>query len=524
MKYDTGATPEHASHNRFCLHSSKKGNPAGATICNVAASWPPAGNATHVDSSVIGSAMVHLLRSPSTAKTAKGTFRRDVNQFISSSWWDEKSINANEDVTLVLTLQITSSHMREESLVQNLLAMADSNIFLWSGQPSVLLIHIDSTEANQGGEMNELAKTLQFIKEKFETDQKEPASDQTLHLKNSLVAIVDSKKPAVSRKALMNMAIHAAPTRWIVSGLDLERGLVLSQEASYFAARGAKVYADLPGHVFVIPQFASKRDDTRRNSDSEANPVPEGRVLYSGVGNDLLPTIRTKQSMTSNIAEYDCSRCSNAVIDDGAGAGAGEELTDDGSESRRLLEESSSKRSVEEQIEDLWWDLSVADVYGTAGGFRSSLDLIAKIHDRIEVSLMSLLDRIEDHLEYLRYFDKSPILLIDRLGPLKEMMTLDLVSEVEEFGGSRCFNLLRLAQLATVGYKVTVLPGAFAASYPKTRAALCTDSITKQTRYCDCDITSESTIREILIDEVKRPGKIAVLLNELDSRINSVIR
>jgi len=523
IKSDTGATPEHPSYNRFCLRSSKKGNPTGATICNVAASWPPAGNATHIASSVEGSAMVHLLRYPSTSKTTKGTFRRGTNQFISSSWWDEKSINANEDVTLVLTLQITSLHMKEESLVQSLLAMADSNIFLWSGQPSVLLIHVDSTEADEGEKMSELAKALQLIKDKFETDQKETASNQTFHLKNSLVAVVDSKKPVVSRKALMNMAMHAAPTRWIVSGLELERGLVLSKEASYFAIREAKIYADLPGHVFVIPQFASKRDDTRQNSGSEVNPVPEGRVLYTGVGNDLLPTIRTKQSMTSNVAAYDCFQCSDAGVDDGAGTGAGEELTDDRSESRRLMGESSSKRSVEEQIEDLWWDLSVADVYGTPGGFRSSLDLIAKIHDRIEVSLISLLDRSDDHLEYLRYSDKSPILLIDRLGPHKEMMTLDLVPEVDEFGGRNCFNLLRLAQLATVGYKVTVLPGAFAASYPKTRAALCTESIMKQKQYCDCDFPSESTIREILIDEVKRLGKIAVLLNELDSRVKSVI-
>jgi len=29
-----------------------------------------------------------------------------------------------------------------------------------------------------------------------------------------------------------------------------------------------------------------------------------------------------------------------------------------------------------------------------------------------------------------------------------------------------CFNVLRLAQLAALGYKISVLPGAFAASYP----------------------------------------------------------
>ena len=177
-------------------------------------------------------------------------------------------------------------------------------------------------------------------------------------------------------------------------------------------------------------------------------------------------------------------------------------------------------------MEDLWWDLSVADVYGTPGGFngeaKTSLGAMAKIHDRIEVSLVSLLDRKGEHLEYLRYFDKSPILMIDRLGPKKEMMTLDLAPEVEDFGGRSCFHLLRLAQLAALGYKVSVLPGAFAASYPNIRAALCTESIQKSiSSQCDCELDSESTIKEILIDEVKRPAKVAVLMKELDSTLLS---
>ena len=138
----------------------------------------------------------------------------------------------------------------------------------------------------------------------------------------------------------------------------------------------------------------------------------------------------------------------------------------------------------------------------------------------IEVSIESLLDRTDEHVEYLRYFDKSPILLIDRLGPKKEMMTLDLAPEVEDFGGGKCFHLLRLAQLAALGYKVSVLPGAFAASYPKTREALCTDSFQKSSplQQCDCELDSEATIKEILIDEVKKSAKVAVLMKEIDSQ------
>ena len=41
----------------------------------------------------------------------------------------------------------------------------------------------------------------------------------------------------------------------------------------------------------------------------------------------------------------------------------------------------------------------------------------------IEVSLESLLDRTDEHVEYLRYLDQSPIL------SKKEMMTLDLAPQ-----------------------------------------------------------------------------------------------
>lgn len=537
ITFDTGATSSQPSNNRFCLKSSPKGNPKGAVVCEVAAAWPTLDTTTHASSSLEDSASVSILRSPSET-TSKSNVRGKKKESTATSWWDDHLIDVNNDVTLALTLQITASHMKEKSVVQSLLALTDSNIFMWGGrQPSVLLIHVDSSVMDP----ELLVTTIEIIKDTFAHSSKSTSS--TTHLQNSLIAVVESNEGAVSRKALMNMASNAAPTRWIVSGLELERGLVLSQEASVYAMREAKVYAELPGHVFVLPQFASKRDDTRiKSANDERAQFPEGRLMFSSIGADLLPTIKGKQSMTSNLSEYDCVTCeAGDELGGGAdehGVGGGEQLTDDGGEvddeiddgadqkNRRRLEDFSSL-TVEEQIEDLWWDLSIADVYGTPGGFNgqagASLDAIAKIHDRIEVSLISLLDRSERHLDYLRHFDKSPILMIDRLGPSKEVMTLDSVPEVEEFGGRTCFNLLRLSQLATLGYKVGVLPGAFAASYPKTRAAVCTDSIVKASRHasCDCDLDSESAIKEILMDEVKRVAKVTVLLREENSRIEA---
>lgn len=513
MNADTGSTPTSPSNNKFCLYSSPKGYPKAATVCKVTASWPQPG----IDYTSTSS--VTILRSPAVESVKSQTKVRGYKNRIhlskkSTSWWDERLIDANNDVTLTLTLQVTSAHMKEKTLVQSLLRIADSNIFIWgSNQPCILLIQVDSSNEE---EIDQFTQTIQLIKDTFALSPNDiPSSSSVPHLKNTLVAIIDTYEPSVSRKGLLNMAMFAAPTRWIVSGLELERGLILSKEASVYASREAKVHADIPGHLWVIPQFASTKEDSSTRTNANANY----RSIYSSVGAELLPTIRGKQTMVSNLSEYDCIKCADVAIEDD---GTDDGVDDAAKPNRRRLMDGSSKKNVENLLEDLWWDLSIADVYGTPGGFngdaRASLGAMAKIHDNIEVSLVSLLDRTDEHVEYLRHFDKSPILLIDRLGPKKEMMTLDLAPEVEDFGGGKCFHLLRLAQLATLGYKVSVLPGAFAASYPNTREALCTESFQKSSplQQCDCELDSEGTIKEILIDEAKKSAKLAVLMNEID--------
>jgi len=536
MVSDTGSTSSRQSSNKFCLKSSLKGYPKGATVCNVSASWmgARASDSSSQSTLVEGLAAVNIIRSPATTSKLRGKKKGDATI---PSWWDEKLFDAVNGVTLSLTLQITSADMKDESVVKNLLSLADSNIYTWgTHQPSLLLIYLDASA--EDGEL--LARTRELVNETFGTMDSE--TPQTAHLKGSLVTIVESEEPSVSRKALMNMAAHAAPTRWIVTGLELERGLVLSKETALYATREALVHTNMPGHAFVIPQFASTRDDTRANAKKEENVFLTERHLFSSVGADLLPMIREKQTMSSNLEDFDCMKCSGKKPvalkekdDDEPGVGGGETFGDDEVEEtspdeeeegedqqrRRLTELSSFEKSAEQQLEDLWWNLSVVQVYGTAGGFNSkvktSLSTVSKAEDHIEVALLSLLDRSNDHEQYLRHFDKSPILMIDRNGPRKGMMTLDLAAEVEEFRGKRCYNLLRLAQLAALGYNINVLQGVFAASYPKTRTAVCKK---EKTQRCDCELESEATIKQLLIDEVKRPGKIAVLMNEFESKVN----
>ena len=516
MSADTGSTASRATGNKFCLYSIPKGHPKGATICEVAASWPRIDVSSDGDGISLprDSASVTILRSPNGSSTSSKISavrgKKQADSKPTAAWWDGKLVDANRDVTLALTLQITQAHMKETTLVRNLLAMADSNIYMWGArQPSVLLIHVDHSHDNDDA----YAQTIEMIKEIFAPIEVSSAP----HLRNSLIAIVDSfRHPTVSRKALINMPTHAAPTRWIISGLEIERGLLLSSEASIYATREARVYADMPGHVFVIPQFASTTDDIIDDGEAKKR-LPTDRSIYSGVGATLLPSLRGKQTIVSDLSKYDCVKCISGDSEDG----------DDNAvepDARRLTDvhSSASGKNVEELIEDLWWDLSVADIYGTPGGFsgqaKTSLVAMAEIHDSIEVALVSLLDPKGEQLEYLQNFDKSPILMIDRLGPMKEMMTLDLSPEVEDFRGRQCFHLLRLAQLAALSYKVSVLPGAFALSYPKTRDALCTKSIQQSDPVqCGCELESKVTIKEILLDETKRPAKVAVLMNEHDS-------
>lgn len=487
-------------------------------------------------SAVKGAASVNVIRSPAATSKLRG---KKGDSSAIPSWWDDHLFDATNGVTLSLTLQITSEDMKDELVVKSLLSLADSNIYIWgTHQPSVLLIHLDASMDDDAP----FARTRNLIQETFGASENK--TPNAAHLQGSLVAIVVSEEPSVSRKALMNMAAHAAPTRWIVTGLEVERGLVLSKEASLHATREALVHTNMPGHVFVIPQFASTRDDTRGNSRKDEDVFLTERHLVSSVGADLLPMIREKQTMKSNLEEFDCVKCTgaNEIIeendDEQPGVGGGEALGEEeeeeeeaspdeentqtnGEEHRRLTELSSFEKPVDMQLEDLWWDLSVGQVYGTAGGFngkvQTSLNTVSKSEDHIEVALISLLDRTNEHEEYLRHFHKSPILMIDRNGPVKGLMTLDLAPEVEEFRGKKCFNLLRLSQLAVLGYNINVIPGAFAASYPQTRSALCRK---EKTQRCDCELESEATIKQLLIDEVKRPAKIAVLMNELDSKVN----
>ena len=137
--------------------------------------------------------------------------------------------------------------------------------------------------------------------------------------------------------------------------------------------------------------------------------------------------------------------------------------------------------------------------------------------DDIQLSLMGLLT--EKNHYTLFAMDVSPILLTDNRGPSSGMLTSEIAREVEEFGGKQCYNGLRLAQLATLGYNIDVAAGAFALSTPTTRNSAfagVTSEGSLGTSRCDgCfmffDEKHEDILEDIARDERKRPAKAAVL-------------
>jgi len=93
------------------------------TYDKVTASWPQPG-IDYTSTLLDDSASVTILRSPAVESVRSQAKVRGYRNKIhyskkSTSWWDERLIDANNDVTLTLTLQITSAHMKDKTLVQS---------------------------------------------------------------------------------------------------------------------------------------------------------------------------------------------------------------------------------------------------------------------------------------------------------------------------------------------------------------------------------------------------------------------
>ena len=396
----------------------------------------------------------------------------------------------SQDVTLVITLQINHDAVQRQAKLEGLLDIAIENIKIWGQQqPSILLMHV-------AGATKEAA---QFIYDKFEDIiQSSKMSDAANHpFSACLVAIMLSQNTnTISRKALLNMASAATPTRFVVSGLELERGFLLSKETPLFAKRIAIIHSEHSGHVFIIPQFASIHDI-------------ENKKFVIGLEEFL--KLKPKLNL-SRLAEVDCVRCRNRESDDFFNA-----------DSLGIEAEISIVKSINEIWEKLT-RINLVDKNGNATEKKEIHDFLKKL-ETLVIDLINLSQPMND--KNLRNFDMNPLLMVDNIGPLNGILTQTVASEVEEFGGSRCFNFLRLVQLAVLGYNIQLLPGAFSMSFPRSRSLVNGGECKVEVELdgtgisrCDGCFMSENfdLIQSIIMEERNRTAASSILWNEFISK------
>lgn len=372
--------------------------------------------------------------------------------------WNQ--INATEDITLALTLQISPHHHDPDGL----LTLAEENIKIWGNQPCVLLIHAKES-------------VLPLIKKKFPKAQ------------FCFIGVIflsstdgDEVEEVISRKALLNMAFDASPTRFVVQGLDIERGLILSRESHFFARRAVSIYGEKRGMVFTIPQFAAVQW--------------EGNLRFGAE-----EMVKRKFKLAAN-ATHDCDLC------------------------RRNKIEHESVMTIHHTIEEIWYINTERELSGDQESKADSndydaFDITFQKNRSLKKSLLQL--GLPENEQLLREFGVSPLIMLDKFGPRSGMVTSDLVSEVEEFGGRACFNALKLVQLVLLGYDVNVLTGTFAMSVPSTRDAACS---IKEERHQDilglssCDgchmFAQNKIVRDIARDEKVRVAKASLIWDDLD--------
>lgn len=405
------------------------------------------------------------------------------NKLVCSWWtsWDDVHIlyessiknkqNANNQVTLAMTLQISAEQVTNIDVFESLLNLAEINMNLWSPQPCILLLHI-------AGATVEWTKTFSQRWKEKEYGEK---GQYIL-----IGAIYSSDSAMVSRKALMNMVSDAAfRTRWVVTGLELERGLMLSKESVFFCVRSAMVYGSISsGDIFIIPQLAFLE---RNGSDEDDEESTFDTISIT----DLLKNDDDVSDWTFDLSPHDCQICDEQMEE--------------------------KHEQVENQLDQLWWDTTRAELLSERTNHEMddhTADLLSQVLFGIRRELSNLL--LE---ERLKQFDKSPIIMMDRLGPKAGLYTKteNLARHVEELAGWQCHNALQLSQLASYGYRIRTVTGAFAISTPQIRQSICRShkngSRTHGSSRCDgCFMVEDSKLLLSLYHiQKKKPARAALL-------------
>ena len=304
------------SGRTFCLLSSKRqfGNIVG-TGCDLSVSWKNNNLVT-----VLNRARIDQI---------------DDDEDYFNNPWD--GINPYEDIVLTLTLQVQTevtgdgNNKNRGNVIDGMLDVLESNLVGWgSTHPSVVLVQVTSI----GSRDNIGDLTISKMRERFGYD-----GTKTVKYPHSVMGVIvvsmDSPKE-VSRNALMNMAREACRTRWVISGLEVERGMVISGEAWYFARRAKYAYGNNPGSVFVLPQFSAI--GTIANSQNViplSSPISIVDILDKKGNNQMGGSLY----ISSDIDSFDCpGSCNNTVV---------------------------QEKKVETMIDQVWWQTTLLEMEKT---------------------------------------------------------------------------------------------------------------------------------------------------------------
>ena len=186
------------------------------------------------------------------------------DEFQIFSNYDDASaeIHFQFDITMVLTFDFKKSQGdNNEQSMERKLSFIESNIAKWGTDPIVAVFDLSSSGASI---YNFFIEHIAHI-----TEREGP----------TLIGVIYSKATGImtsDKGKLSDMAEAASLTRWTVSGLNIEDGIILSSETNFFAKRAAVTYENIPGSLFIIPHL------DHRFLEGEDITIMQALSIYNG--------------------------------------------------------------------------------------------------------------------------------------------------------------------------------------------------------------------------------------------------
>ena len=298
------------------------------------------------------------------------------------------------------------------------------------------------------------------------------------------------------------MILVAAPS------VAAERGYTISMDTAHFVHQVATSQSNHisydGGSVYWIPQFTLVGNSLVDHYDaSDLQSRVENTVRTNLTIHDMIEARRSHTLLNLKSIETQMFDCSDSEYDDGM--------------------QKQKRNNLLENLDALWWYGTEKIVNSTSYHNEDEEDRKIPISS-IQQSMVEL--SLPENYNLVRNLDISPILLLDNHGPYGggSIRTNEIVREVEEFVGEHCYNVLKMTQLAILGYKWDVLDGAFAISSwggTTDRSNNKNDNdnnkihgVRSNERCPKCLITKDSLLKSIYNSEIRRVAQTAILWNE----------